>query len=241
MRTLVIGDIHGGLRALVQVLEKVLITPKDQFIFVGDYVDGWSDSSETISYLIDFAKNNDCVFLRGNHDELLYTYLKYNEDNPMWLQHGGTSSKKSYSKLSYVEKSIHMEFLEGLKNYYIDEGNRLFVHAGFTNMHGPQYEHYPNMVYWDRTLWEVAQSLDPSLGKEELHYPKRLKLFSEIFIGHTPVTHLGATRPLHFANVWNVDTGAGFKGPLSILDVQTKKVWQSDPVWQLYPDELGRN
>lgn len=241
MRTLVIGDIHGGLRALVQVLEKVLITPKDQFIFVGDYVDGWSDSSETISYLIDFAKNNDCVFLRGNHDELLYTYLKYNEDNPMWLQHGGMSSKKSYSKLSSVEKSIHMQFLEGLKNYYIDEGNRLFVHAGFTNMHGPQYEHYPNMVYWDRTLWEVAQSLDPSLGKEELHYPKRLKLFSEIFIGHTPVTHLGATRPLHFANVWNVDTGAGFKGPLSILDVQTKKVWQSDPVWQLYPDELGRN
>ena len=88
-----------------------------------------------------------------------------------------------------------MSFLEGLQNYHIDKENRLFVHAGFTNIHGPQYEHYPNMVYWDRTLWEVARSVDPKLGKEDLNYPKRLSLFSEIYIGHTPVTHLGASRP----------------------------------------------
>jgi serine/threonine protein phosphatase 1 len=41
--------------------------------------------------------------------------------------------------------------------------------------------------------------------------------------------------------VWNVDTGAAFKGPVSIMDVKTKQVWQSDPVWKLYPNEEGRN
>lgn len=241
MRTLVIGDIHGGLRALVQVFDQLNLQENDKFIFVGDYVDGWSESAKTISYLIEFSKDHDCIFLRGNHDELLYKYLKYQENNPIWLKNGGDSSVKSYSGISSKEKSSHLSFLEGLQNYHIDKENRLFVHAGFTNIHGPQYEHYPNMVYWDRTLWEVARSVDPKLGKEDLNYPKRLSLFSEIYIGHTPVTHLGASRPLHYANVWNVDTGAGFKGALSVLEIHSKKIWQSDPVWQLYPDENGRN
>lgn len=241
MRTFVIGDIHGGLRALVQVFDRLKIEMNDQFIFVGDYVDGWSESAETIAYLMNFSKNHDCIFLRGNHDELLYNYLKFEEDNPMWLKNGGTSSIISYSDLSISEIPKHIAFLEGLQNYHIDKTNRLFVHAGFTNMHGPKYEHYPNMVYWDRTLWEVALSVDPNLREEDLNYPKRLRLFTEIYIGHTPVTHLGAKRPLHYANVWNMDTGAGFKGPLSVLEINTKKVWQSDPVWQLYPDEAGRN
>jgi serine/threonine protein phosphatase 1 len=40
MRTLVIGDIHGGLRAL-QIMERAKVTPKDTLIFLaGDYVDG---------------------------------------------------------------------------------------------------------------------------------------------------------------------------------------------------------
>ena len=39
MRTLVIGDIHGGLKALEQVLERANVTPEDKLIFLGDYVD----------------------------------------------------------------------------------------------------------------------------------------------------------------------------------------------------------
>ena len=39
-RTFVIGDIHGGLKALLQVLNKLKVTAKDTLIFVEDYVDG---------------------------------------------------------------------------------------------------------------------------------------------------------------------------------------------------------
>jgi serine/threonine protein phosphatase 1 len=38
--------------------------------------------------------------------------------------------------------------------------------------------------------------------------------------------------------VWNVDTGAAFKGPLTIMDVNTK-FWQSEPLNTLYFDEKG--
>ena len=84
-------------------------------------------------------------------------------------------------------------------------------------------------------------SLDPNLSQDDDKYPKRLKLFKEIYIGHTPTFRIGKDVPTNFANVWNVDTGAAFKGKLSILDADTKQFWQSDPVWQLYPEETGRN
>jgi serine/threonine protein phosphatase 1 len=46
---------------------------------------------------------------------------------------------------------------------------------------------------------------------------------------------------LQMANVWNVDTGAAFTGPLTIMDVDTKDFWQSEPLPSLYPNEKGRN
>jgi serine/threonine protein phosphatase 1 len=43
------------------------------------------------------------------------------------------------------------------------------------------------------------------------------------------------------ANVWNIDTGAAFTGPLTIMDVDSKTYWQSEPLHQLYLNEKGRN
>lgn len=241
MRTLVVGDIHGGLHGLEQVLERVKPSEKDTFIFLGDYVDGWSDNAETIRFLITFAEKHTCIFLRGNHDELLYNYLKGKETSPMWLNHGGKSSIKSYAKLSEVEIEKHLQFLSTLENFHIDSQNRCYLHAGFTNQKGPQFEYFPNTVYWDRTLWEMVCALDEKISVEDDKYPKRLTLFKEIYIGHTPVFRIGKDVPANFANVWNVDTGAAFKGKLSIIDVDIKQIWQSDPVWELYPKEEGRN
>tara|TARA_R100000935_G_C2810662_1_gene154803 strand:- start:339 stop:1064 length:726 start_codon:yes stop_codon:yes gene_type:complete len=241
MKTVVIGDIHGGYRALKQLLETANLPSKTKYIFVGDYVDGWSESAEVISYLINFSQDHECIFIRGNHDELLYNYLTTGDKNPLWLNQGGQSSVDSYSNLSKTKKEIHIRFLENLTNYYVDDKNRLFLHAGFANQHGPQHEYYPNTVYWDRTLWEMVCAMDASLTEGDDRYPKRLKLFHEIYIGHTPTTRVGFDRPANFANVWNVDTGAAFKGAISMLDVDSKKIWQSDPVYLHYPKEKGRN
>lgn len=241
MRTVVIGDIHGGLKALKQLIENANLPLGTKYIFIGDYVDGWSESAGVISFLIEFSKKNDCIFLRGNHEELLFKYLKSGESSEMWLKQGGESSIKSYSKLSKKETEKHLEFFENLINYYEDSENRLFLHAGFTSQHGPEHEFYPNLVYWDRTLWEMVCAMDPAVAENEDKYPKRLKLYDEIYIGHTPVTRIGFDKPVRFANVWNVDTGAAFKGTLSMLDIDSKEIWQSQPVHLLYPKESGRN
>ncbi|WP_340077034.1 metallophosphoesterase family protein [Leptobacterium sp. I13] len=240
-RTLVIGDIHGALRALHQVLERAQVTPEDQLIFLGDYVDGWSESPQTINFLIGLTANYSCIFIRGNHDDLCCQWLKFGKDNPEWLFHGGQTTVDAYSEISEADKKQHVSFLESLQDYYINEANKLFVHAGFTNQHGVEKEYFSKMFYWDRSLWETALSLDPKLSVNDTKYPKRLLHYNEIFIGHTPTIRIGETTPVNAANIWNIDTGAAYKSPLTIMDVDTKQFWQSDNVNELYPDENGRN
>jgi len=240
-RTLVIGDIHGGLRALEQVLARAAVTPEDLVIFLGDYVDGWSQSPQVLDFLLDWRRRHRGIFLRGNHDMLLLEWFRTGIEKPQWLRHGGIPTLKSYQTVSQADRDRHAAFIDSeLQDYYQDEQQRLFVHAGFTHVRGFQNEYFKPMLYWDRSLWETALALDPGLSKQDVRYPSRLKLYPEVFIGHTPTVHIGSTRPVQAACVWNLDTGAGFKGPLSMMDVDSKEVWQSDPVHTLYPGEDPR-
>lgn len=241
MRTFVIGDIHGGLLALEQVLEKAAVTTDDTLIFLGDYVDGWSQSPQVIDKLIGLQQQQNCICIRGNHDDLVLQWLKDGKDNEQWYDHGGEATVLAYEELTRTHKDIHVLFLESLEDYHLDNENRLFVHAGFSNMNGVEYEYFSKTFYWDRTLWETALALDPLMDISDKFYPKRLTLYPEVYIGHTPVSRINETVPVQKANVWNVDTAAAFKGPLTIMNVDTKEIWQSDPVYQLYPDERGRN
>lgn len=241
MRTLVIGDIHGAYKALLQLMDRAEVSEQDKLIFLGDYVDGWSEAVETVNFLINLKSTHNCVFLRGNHDELCEAWLQTEKDNPMWLRHGGHATMDSYSRHESAIRDLHIRFYSDLQNYFLDDQKRLYIHAGFTSMHGVDFEYFPKMYYWDRTLWEMALALNPRLKPGDAFYPKRLGHYKEIYIGHTPVSRIGKDYPHQAANVWNIDTGAAFKGPLSLIDVDTKEVWQSDPVYSLYPEENGRN
>ncbi|MDI1254865.1 MAG: metallophosphoesterase family protein [Flavobacterium sp.] len=243
-RTLVIGDVHGGLRALEQVLQRAGVNENDLLIFLGDYVDGWSQSPQVLDFLIALHTTHNCIFIRGNHDELLLQWLLESNkdfDETLWFKHGGEATVNAYKNVTPETKKLHIAFLESLQNYYIDDQNRLFVHAGFTNMNGVKDEYFPKMFYWERTLWETALALDENMPTDNLLYPKRFTLYTEIFIGHTPVSRIGKTVPVQKANVINVDTGAAFKGPLTVMDADSKSYWQSDFLPDLYPGEKGRN
>ncbi|MCW1952599.1 MAG: serine/threonine protein phosphatase [Flavobacteriia bacterium] len=241
MNVFVFGDIHGGYKALVALIKKLEPGTDDQLIFLGDYVDGWSQAVETIDYLMELDSRFNCVFLKGNHDALALDWLENGQANPQWLDHGGRATVASYQGLSAALKAEHIRFYKALKSYYIDAQNRLFVHAGFSNQKGVAFEYFEKTFYWDRTLWETALSLDPGLEVSSALYPKRFRLYKEVFIGHTPVSRIGETVPVLKANIWNIDTAAAFRGPLTAMEIHSKQFWQSGPVCEYYPQELGRN
>ncbi|WP_394749967.1 metallophosphoesterase family protein [Spongiimicrobium salis] len=240
-RTLVIGDIHGGLKALIQVLTRANISSSDTLIFLGDYVDGWSESAQTIQYLIELSEKHNCVFILGNHDLWCKLWLEKGVTNPIWSAHGGKGTIESYIKTTYVTKKSHLTFFNTLKHYHIDTENRLFVHAGFTSMHGVEKEYNKNDFYWDRTLWEAARILKQVKEEKRAGIETRLQLYNEIYIGHTPTIHYGEAIPMECINLWNLDTGAAFTGKLTVMDIDSKQYWQSDCLTELYPNEKGRN
>ncbi|MFS4483739.1 metallophosphoesterase family protein [Hyunsoonleella sp. 2307UL5-6] len=241
MRTFAIGDIHGGLKALIQLLNKLEVKDYDILIFMGDYVDGWSESAQVIQFLIELSEKINCVFIKGNHDVWCEDWLRTQEVNPTWYMHGGKETMESYEVFSSKEKKEHLHFFENLKMYHIDTENRLFLHAGFTSMHGVEKEVFKTTLYFDRTLWEMALTMDKRIKKNSELYPKRLTHYKEIYIGHTPTTNFKCDVPMNAINVWNVDTGAAFTGKLSGMDITTKAVFQSDNLPELYPNEKGRN
>ncbi len=240
-RTFVIGDIHGGYMALVQLIEKLQITDQDRLIFLGDYVDGWSQSFEVVQYLISLKEKVKCIFIRGNHDAWIQKWLESGHRSDKWLSKGGALTVQAYDQKSSDVKEQHLAFFQSMKNYYKDKKNRLFIHAGFTSMKGPKNKKRSRKNYFeDRTLWEMAWALKDHNPDVE-NYPYRLRLFNEIFIGHTPTTRFNSSVPIHVQNLWNMDTGAAFTGPLTAMEVNTKEIIQTDPVQSFYPGEKGKN
>jgi serine/threonine protein phosphatase 1 len=239
-RTLVIGDIHGGLVALKQVMERAEVTASDTLILLGDYVDGWSESFGVIEFIMQLVQQQNCVVLKGNHDDMCEEWLKTGEYNASSYNHGGKATLQSYAHADEAIRQKHLQFYQQMKYYFVDDNNRLFLHAGFISQHGPSKEHYQSNLIWDRSLWEMAAAMDKTLKISSPYFPKRLKMFNEIYIGHTPTTNYGIFEPMNIFNLWNVDTGAAFNGKLSLMDVDTKQLWQSDVVRTLYPDETGR-
>lgn len=102
------------------------------------------------------------------------------------------------------------------------------MHAGFRK--GPGKD--SNEIYaWERHFWSNAQQ--GVINAE-------LKTFESIFIGHTPLSKSKATQPMNIGNIWNMDTGAGWGGVLSLMNVETKETWQSEALPSLYPNEQPR-
>lgn len=235
-RILITTDNHGILKAVKQTFERCEFNPnEDLLINLGDVVDRGAESAELVQFYIDLSE--ECLFkplfIKGNHDDYCHKWLKSGEISMEWLMNGGTETIDSYIRTGYLDSESHLNFFNEMFDFYIDTKNRGYVHAGFTS-HSGLGDDNPNTYYWDRTLWELAMN-----DKTE-QLTKELKMFEahkEIFIGHTPTLNWGETEPMNKHNIWNLDTGAGYaKGRLTIMDANSKEIWQSDIIEELYPD-----
>jgi hypothetical protein len=178
-------------------------------------------------------------------------WLEFGRANPNWLPQGGQATVESYIRTGFVMSQSHRDFFKNLHNYYIDNENRVFVHGGFTSHRGAGHEHYASDYYWDRTLWEMA--LVSHNSKDKVENNKFFNNHKEVYLGHTTTGNWKMkahypehkypeqassgkiTVPMNRCNVWNMDTGGGFEGKLTIMDVDTKQFWQSNFVKDLYP------
>jgi len=231
MKTFAIGDIHGGYKALKQCLNAARFNyAEDELIVLGDVCDGWSQTRECMDELLQIAN---LIFVMGNHDWWAYQWITKGAKPFEWTSQGGEATLKSYK--DGVPDS-HIALLRNSHYKYIDDKNRLFVHGGF-DWRKSILDNNSETLMWNRQLIRDAYDFSRMGGSK----PKKMTQFAEVFLGHTPVSNLGGLdTPLKFFEIWALDTGGGWEGKVTIMDIDTHEYWQSDVVADLYPGDHGR-
>lgn len=204
MITIVIGDIHGCLGKLQNLLKHCEPLTRDaavRFVCIGDYVDRGPDSRGVVQFLIDAEASgtHEWICLMGNHEELMLEP----RDEQTWLYNGGLQTLASYGAGRAADIADTHRMWLSRRQLSFDDGLRFFVHAG-VDPRVPLDKQIPVTMLWTRA--PLHESLD--LGRLIVH-------------GHTPVS---SGVPELTANRLNIDTGAVYGGPLTAAVFDDKSI-----------------
>jgi serine/threonine protein phosphatase 1 len=185
-----IGDIHGCLKSIEALWKKLEPWSDIPHIFIGDYIDRGPDSKGVVDFLLEKQKERTCIFLRGNHEQMLLdAYQKGDAYN--WMMNGGDASLRSYGENVRVTEipENHIDFYKATKLYYQTD-QYFFVHAG-----APPHQ----------TLRESIEDEDSAnfflWGREHLNAYKTAWEKTVVF-GHTP-----RPSPIKREKMIGIDTG----------------------------------
>ena len=210
-RVIGIGDIHGCLDKLEGLIDAINPDPADKLIFLGDYIDRGPDSKGVIQYLLDLQHRVPCIFLRGNHEDMLLRALDGDDAAAGdWIANGGWQAMESYGTnlLPQDWPSEHLDFLRSTRLVHREPGF-IFVHAGLRPGVGLLHQN-PEDMMWIRDTYLKS---DFDWG-------------AVVVTGHTPTSE-----PKRFGNKILIDTGAVFEGKpgygkLTGWDVLSDTVYQ---------------
>jgi serine/threonine protein phosphatase 1 len=151
----VVGDIHGRLDLLEEILQRIADDAgrytgdvERSLIFLGDYIDRGPDSRGVVDRLIQGPpKGFECVHLMGNHEEALLQFVNGASNGLEWLSFGGLETLLSYGvtlqklprdaqaqadlreALKAAIPASHLDFFRRCSLHHM-VGDYVFVHAG---------------------------------------------------------------------------------------------------------------
>jgi len=191
-----IGDIHGCIKSLKAMWEKLEPYKDRVHLFVGDYIDRGPDSKGVIDFLLEVKQDRKTVFLRGNHELMLLNALERGTAEN-WMMNGGRATLESYGERASLADipDNHIEFFKKTKLYFETE-SYFFVHAGIPPTHtieesksDPETHDY---FYWGR---EHLNAFAPPWEKT-------------VVFGHTPQPF-----PIQQKGMIGIDTGCVYRRP----------------------------
>jgi serine/threonine protein phosphatase 1 len=225
-RAYVVGDVHGRLDLLEQLLAKIHSelqrrpARKTLLVFVGDLIDRGPSSAQVIERLRTYRREGiRPLFLLGNHEEVLLRILDGDKTLiPSWLKFGGLQCLESYGVdtaqlhdrsddqlMQLIQEAVpsnHVEFLRS----FIDScrfGDYLFVHAGIR----------PGIELEQQRQTDLRWIREPFLFDETDHG-------FIVVHGHTISTEIDEQ-----SNRIGIDTGAYRTGVLSALAIEGADRW----------------
>jgi serine/threonine protein phosphatase 1 len=223
LRLYAIGDVHGRLDLLKELGEKITAdlagADYDQAltVFLGDYIDRGPDSASVISQLSQGDFPTPIIALRGNHEQMLLSFLEDESVLDSWRRWGGVETLQSFdidvkdamrgTGFKTVQDELNarlpiddLQFIADMRSHYM-VGDYFFCHAGVRPGIALNQQHHHDLL-WIR---DEFLGSDTDYGKIIVH-------------GHTPVK-----LPDVRANRINIDTGAFSSNVLTCLVLQGKK------------------
>ncbi|TVR54733.1 MAG: serine/threonine protein phosphatase [Spirochaetaceae bacterium] len=199
-----IGDIHGCLHQLNQVIELCAEYRDHALVFLGDYIDGGPDSDAVLTRV----RSLPAVHLIGNH-EISLIRVRTGES--------GKTVPAHLTRLPDVSDT-NFEWMQTQLRFMLETPDYIFVHAGL-DPHRALAEQTEADLLWSRYDGEYAE------------YSPRL-----VVHGHTRVDSVQRT-----GNRVNINTSAGYGGPITALVLPEWRVLQSEATQgRSNADELQR-
>ncbi len=246
-RTFAVGDIHGDLRALTTVLERLpLLDAADTLVFLGDYMDRGPQSAEVVQFLRrDLPRRTAArlVFLRGNHEDAWLRVIS--GEWPEFVEPPGNGCLACYRsftggpvpdrwdlatprELAEMRRGAFfpmdvVDWMRSLAWWYEDE-HAIYVHAGLPRV-GGVWQH-PSLV---RRRVELLWLRDGDFFR--YYRGKR------VVVGHTATRNLPPELSSYTSddpqdlwagdNVVAIDTGSGKGGFLTAVELPVLKTYES--------------
>ncbi|EBA13985.1 metallophosphoesterase [Roseobacter sp. CCS2] len=162
-----VGDIHGRLDLLDEVVFKINPDKDQPVIFLGDYVDRGPDAASTLERLFDMTtgRPDQFVCLMGNHERMMLDFI----DDPLgrggiWLRNGGVATLDSYGikglsaqtapddvvDVSHtLEQRLGPEMTAWLRDLPLswNSGNMWCVHAAFDPAKAPTAQRKKTLLW----------------------------------------------------------------------------------------------
>lgn len=123
-RVLVMGDIHGMSHRFFSLMDDIAFDcQKDLLILLGDYIDRGDGSLLVLTYVKGLVGDGNCIALRGNHEDMMLSYLKDNRGD--WLENGGQQTLELLKTIPESQQDALFDFIRQMPLYY-----RLTIPAG---------------------------------------------------------------------------------------------------------------
>ncbi len=208
-RNIVIGDVHGCLAELTDLLAKLKPAKEDQLIFLGDLVNRGPDSHGVVS-LVRGLPNT--LSLMGNHELRLLQYRK--EREPKILKEYDWETVRQLDEQDW-------KYLQGMKlTCHLPELQTVCVHGGFI----------PNQP-WDKQSAEIVtriQVIDEEGKPRKRTEAPLARSWADIWEGPPFVVYGHTPRPDVYRRPWSLglDTGCVYGGALSACILPEREIVQ---------------
>ncbi len=225
-RVYAIGDIHGRLDLLDDLLERIeaddaaRVPVETTLIFLGDLIDRGPESAQVVQRLLDLSIESPAVrFLLGNHEEVFLKALDGEKGAlPFFIKIGGKPTTLSYGITpdEYLDSDYpallellharvpasHIDFISRFEDVIV-VGDYAFVHAGIR----------PDLPLGDQNIGALRWIRDEFLGHDQ-------PLEKVIVHGHT-ISDEVEERICRIG----LDTGAYATGRLTAMGFEGSERW----------------